>query len=205
MIPVSAYLDEKDRAVFRATVAFLDKRLAEQATINWALRLKPNQKIERAAVEELLIGLGGRGLEEPWATAWRLIEESWSARGNEQGPSTEIYGIQKRLRAGDRSGAIISSIVGLVAPRLKVEPLEFLALACRQETASSKDSGHLLSASLTSGELVDLSVLELADLTDVAFLKALATALESAVNNGLDIGRRLGWGGDWRLYGASAY
>ena len=124
MIPVWAYLDEKDRAVFRATVAFLDKRLAEQATINWALRLKPNQKIERAAVEELLIGLGGRVLEEPWATAWRLIEESWSARGNEQGPSTEIYGIQKRLRAGDRSGAIISSIVGLVAPRLKVEPLE---------------------------------------------------------------------------------
>ena len=124
MIPVSAYLDEKDRAVFRATVAFLDKRLAEQGTINWALRLKPNQKIERAAVEELLIGLGGRVLEEPWATAWRLIEESWSGRGNEQGPSTEIYGIQKRLRAGDRSGALISGIVGLVAPRLKLEPLE---------------------------------------------------------------------------------
>ena len=33
----------------------------------------------------------------------------------------------------------------------------------------------------------------------MAFLKALATALEFAVNNGLDIGRRLGWGGDWRL------
>ena len=81
MIPVWAYLDEKDRAVFRATVAFLDKRLAEPATINWALRLKPNQRIERTAIEELLIGLGGRVPEEPWATAWRLIEESWSARG----------------------------------------------------------------------------------------------------------------------------
>ena len=199
MIPVWAYLDEKDRAAFRATVAFLDKRLAEQATINWALRLKPNQKIERAAVEELLIGLGGRVLEEPWATAWRLIEESWSARGNEQGPSTEIYGIQKRLRAGDRSGAIISSIVGLVAPRLKVEPLESWRWLVVKKPYRPKTPGHLLSASLTSGELVDLNVLELANLTDVAFLKALATALESAVNNGLDIGRRLGWGGDWRL------
>ena len=119
--------------------------------------------------------------------------------GNEQGPSTEIYGIQKRLRAGDRSGAVISSIVGLVAPRLKVEPLESWRWLVGKKPRRPKTPDHLLSASLTSGELVDLDILELADLTDVAFLKALATALESAVNNGLDIGRRLGWGGDWRL------
>ena len=52
---------------------------------------------------------------------------------------------------------------------------------------------HILSADLTSGDLVDLKVLELAKLNDIAFLASLANALEAAVNHGLDIARRLGW------------
>jgi hypothetical protein len=198
--PPWAYLDEQDRAVFRAAVAFLHKRLEDPGTIEWALGLKSTNRIERIAVEELLSGPGGRILDEPWVTAWRLIEESWSARAIEEGPSTAIYGIQARLRAGDHSGAIISAIVSLVAPRLQVEPIGSWRWQFVKKPRRPKTFEQLLSARLSSGHLIDLNVLELGNLADVPFLKALANALEGAVNNGLDIGRRLGWEGQRRLW-----
>src|SRR5258708_6355758 len=200
MIPPWAYLDEQDRAVFRAAVAFLNKRLEDPGTIEWALRLKPTNRIERIAVEELLSGPGGRILNEPWATAWRLIEESWSAGAIEEGPSTAIYGIRARLRAGDRSGAIVSAIVSLVAPRLNVKPIDSWRWQFVKNPPRPKTFEHLMSARLSSGNLVDLNVLELGNLADVPFLKALATALDAAVSHGLDIGRRLGWEGQRRLW-----
>lgn len=200
MIPAWAYLDEQDRATFRATVAFLNKRLADSATVDWALRLKPSQRIERLAIEDLLNHPGGHVLAEPWATAWQLIEESWSTPVIEEGPSTAIYGIQKRLRTGDHSGAIISNIIGLVAPRLKVEPIDSWRWQFIKKPRRPTAFEHLLSAKLTSGNLVDLTLLDLPGLTDMAFLKALGNTLESAINHGLEIARRLGWDGQRRLW-----
>mgnify|MGYP001270275231 CR=1 FL=1 len=200
MIRPWAYLEPQDRDTFRATIAFLRKRLAEQGTIDWALRLKPDQRIERIAIEDLLNGPGAGGLQEPWATAWHLIEESWSSGFSERGDGTAIYGIQKRLRAGDHSGAIVAAIVNLVAPRLKVEPIDTWRWQFIKKPRSPKSFEHLLSASLTSGDLIDLDVLELAKLTDIEFLKSLANALEAAILHGLDIARRLGWDGQRRLW-----
>jgi hypothetical protein len=200
MIPSWSYLDEHDRAVLRATIAFLNNRLADSKTIDWALRLKPADRIQRIAIEDLLSNFSGRKLIEPWAAAWRLIEESWSAGAFEEGSSTAIYEVQERLRAGDRSGAIISAIVNLVAPRLKVEPIDSWRWQFIKKPRHPRTFEDLLSASLTSGHLVDLQVLELGSLADVPFLKALATALEGALNHGLDIGRRLGWDGQRRLW-----
>ncbi|ARQ00925.1 hypothetical protein [Pseudorhodoplanes sinuspersici] len=202
MIPAWAYLNDEDRAAFRAAVAFLNKRLAEQATIDWALSLKRTQRIERLAIEDLLDSPSAINLDEPWATAWRLIEEGWSAPLMEEGASTAIYGIQKRLRAGDRSGAVISNIVGLVAPSLKVEPLDAWRWQLVKKPRHPKTFDQLLHATLTSGDLVDLNVLNIASLTDVAFLRSLGSALEYAVNHGLEIAKRLGWDGQrslWRL------
>lgn len=193
MIPPWAYLDPQGRETFRTVIAFLNKRLAEQGTIDWALKLKPGQRVERIAVEELLTGLGGRDLAEPWASAWRLIEECWSAPQSEERDGTAIYGIQRRLRAGDRSGAAVAAIVDLVAPRLKVEPIDEWRWNYIKKPRKPRTVEHILSASLTSGELIDLNVLELAKLDDVAFLISLANALEAAVSRGLDIARRLGW------------
>lgn len=204
MIPSWTSLNEQDRATFRAAVVFLDKRLSEPATVDWALRLNPSQRVERFALEQLLNSVNEDGLSEPWATAWHLIEESWSSPPIEEGPSTAIYGIQKRLRAGDRSGAIISNIVGLVAPRLKVEPINTWRWQFSKKPRRPTKFEHLLSARLTSGDVVDLTLLGLPDLTDIAFLKTLGSALESAVNQGLEIARRLGWDGQhglWRLGG----
>lgn len=193
MIRPWAYLDPQDRETFRTVIAFLNKRLAEQGTIDWALKLKAGQRVERIAVEELLTGPGARDLAEPWASAWRLIEESWSSPQSEERGGTAIYGIQKRLLAGDRSGAAVAAIVDLVAPRLKVEPIDAWRWNYIKKPRKPKAVEHILSASLTSGELIDLNVLELAKLDDIAFLISLANALESAVSRGIDLARRLGW------------
>lgn len=202
MIPPWAYLDEHDRAAYRTALVFLRGRLADVGIIDWAARLKHTQLVERIAISEILNSRDGYALEEPWASAWRLIEESWSADTNEDGPSTEIYGIQNRLRAGDRSGAIVSAIVQLVAPRLKIEPIASRPGQLIKRPRRPKTFSEVLSTSLTSGELVDLNVLELARLSQVPFLVTLANALESAVSHGLDIARRIGWDGKrqlWRL------
>jgi hypothetical protein len=200
MIPPWAYLGPQERETFRTVIAFLNKRLAEQGTIDWALKLKPGQRIERIAVEDLLTGLGARDLSEPWASAWRLIEESWTAPQSEGRDGTAIYGVQKRLRAGDRSGAAVATIVDLVTPRLKVERIGAWRWDYIKKPRKPKTVEHILSAGLTSGDLIDLNVLELAKLNDIAFLTSLANALEAAVNHGLDIARRLGWDGQRRLW-----
>ena len=200
MIPSLAYFDEQERSVFRAAIAFLTGRLADPSTIEWALRLRPDNRIERIAIENLLDSRDGHILEEPWVTAWRLIEESWSEKLIEKGPSTAIYQIQSRLRAGDRSGAIVSAIVDLVAPRLKVEAVSSSYKQFVKHPRRPTTIRHLLSPGLSSGKLVDLNVLELEKLMDPPFLETLANALESAVGHGLDIGRRIGWDGQSRLW-----
>ncbi len=200
MIQPWAYLAAQDQDTFRAMIAFLHKRLAEQGTIDWALHFKPNQRVERMAVEYLLSGgLGAEPLQEPWATTWRLIEESWSFDLSERDDGT-IYDVQRRLRAGDRSGTVIAAIVNLVAPGLKVEPISSWRWRFVKKPRKPKSFDDLVAASLTSGKLVDLNVLELAKLTDIRFLRSLANALEAAVQQGLDIARRLGWDGQRRLW-----
>ena len=197
-----AYLNEHERTALLATVKFLNKRLTEQGTIDWALGLKPNQRIERIAIRELLNAPGGRVLDEPWRTAWRLIDESWSNSEIEGESSTAIYGIQTRLRSGERSGTIVAAIVKLVAPQLKVTPIDNWRWQSFKKPRRAKTFDDLLSASLTSGDLVDLGVLQLDAQSDLPFLTALANALEAAITHGLDIARRLGWDGQqwsWQL------
>lgn len=106
-----------NRLAFRATTAFLNGRLEERATINWALRLKPNDTIKRLALFDLIDSSDGRKIAEPWRTAWHLIEESWNNPPVEDHASTGAYHAQQRLRAGDRSGSLVAAIVDLVSPR----------------------------------------------------------------------------------------
>ena len=200
MIPSWRTLASHERATCQAAIAFLDKRLAKFDTIEWALRLRPEQRIERTAVAHLVNSPGGPGSDEPWASAWSLILESWSQRLAETNPSAGIYDIQTRLRSGDRSGTIVLAIASLVEPRLKVESINFPLLEFVKKPRYPKMFHHLLSARLTSGYLVDLNILELGQLEEVPFLVALANALEAAVNHGLDTARRIGWDGKWELW-----
>jgi hypothetical protein len=195
MIRHSAHLDKRDVDAFKTILAFLRNRLAEQGTIDWALSLKPWQRIERLAVQDLLTGPGARVLAEPWASAWRLVEESWSKLQLEEPDWFGPIGIQNRLQDGDRSGALVASIVELVAPRLGVEALETWRWNYIKKPPKPKRVEQILSANLTSGDLADLTMLGLPALNDndIAFLKSLANALEVAVKNGLNIAARLGW------------
>jgi hypothetical protein len=184
-------------------LGFLEKRLSEQETVTWASNLNPNQHIERLAIGHLLNSNGSSGLAEPYATAWRLIEESWGQGEVEEGASTAIYGVQERLRAGERSGVLVSMIVSCVAPRLKIESrgAGWQRLVDKKVTRP-KTFDDLISVALTSGDLVDLKVLELDKIKELQFLNALATELDAAVARGLDMGRRIGWDGNtqfWQL------
>ena len=69
-----------DREAFWTAVDFLDGRLAERSTVEWALGLTRERRAERFAITFLLHRQGVVGLGEPWVTVWGLIEESWAPR-----------------------------------------------------------------------------------------------------------------------------
>lgn len=192
MRPRWTNLNELDRAAYRATITFLVDRLEARATVDWALRLKPNDTIKRLALLELIDSPDGRKISEPWRSAWRLIEESWNNPEVDGHTSTGAYDAQHRLRAGDRSGSLITAIVKLVAPRLKIKPFLDPHLHYRKLPRRPKKVEDLFTIGLTSGEIVDPGVLELGGLTDRSFLLSLALGLDAAVVRGLDIARRIG-------------
>ena len=200
MMPRWTNLNDKDRAAFLAIASFLTGRLEERATIDWALRLKANETLKRLAVSNQIDNPEGRRISEPWRSAWRLIEESWSNQTIEDHASTGVYQAQHRLNAGDRSGALVASIVKLVAPRLEIEPLSDMHLYYQKPSKRPKKVGDLFSVSLRGGKIVDPVTLGLGNLTDRSFLLSLAVALDAAVTNGLDIARRIGWDCERRLW-----
>lgn len=193
MIRQRTSIEHQDREAFRSASVFLEKRLAEQGTLDWALRLEPTQHIERIALENLLHHPGAEALDEPWASAWRLVEESWSNGSPNERGGMAIFDVQRRLRTGDRSGAAIAAIVNLVRPQLLVVPIETRRWSYSRKPGKPKVIGDVLSARLTSGDLIDLNVLELSQLDNATFLTSLASSLEAAVINGLDIAHRVGW------------
>lgn len=182
-------LNKSDLGVYRTTFDFLVGRLEEPETVGWGLRLNPLDEIRRIVVLDLL----DRGkISEPWQTAWRLIEESWNNPTVEDHASVGVYDAKHRLRAGDRSGSLVTAIVDCVAPKLKVEPFSRLDLHFRKPPKRVKKIEDIFSASLSSGEIIDPSLLDLETLTDRFFLFSLALALDTAVSNGLEIARRIG-------------
>jgi hypothetical protein len=181
-------LDERERNVYQAVCSFLEGRLGEQVTIDWALGLKPNDEIERFALLYLLDSTAGRVIGEPWRSAWRLIEESWNKPPVDEHNPKE-HSIKERLRGGDRSGTIIARIVELVEARLQVWPPH----PKRNPRKKPKRVEDLVSTGLTSGKSFDPALLD--SVADAHFLRSLASALDFAVTNGLDIARRIGWDG----------
>ena len=206
VIPSWRTLGDDDRGAFWSAVDFLKSRLAEPDTVEWALRLRHDQRIERMAISHLLDSTIGPVLEElqeqPWVVAWRLIQESWSQESIEEHHSVHVFDIGLRLHAGDRSGPVVTAIVSLVAPRLKVEPIDSFTWSFIKKPRRPRTLRHLLSASLTSGRLLNLDDLGLSKLKDTSFLVTLANALDASVSHGLDMARRIGWDGAsdlWQL------
>ena len=195
-------LNEAEQEAVRATKAFLNGRLEDQATVDWALRPGSYDNVKRLAILDLIDSSEGRRITEPWRSAWRLLEESWNHASAEKRNSPNIYDVQDRLRTGDRSGSLVAAIVALVAPRLGIKPFFKSDLPVLKRSVRPQKAKDLFSMFLTSGNVVDPGLLELEHLADVSFLVSLAHALDSAVINGLDVAKRCGWSGEgslWRL------
>ena len=186
-------LNAKDQATVRSTVAFLEGRLEEKETIEWALSLDPDNILKRRAILHLLNPPKGISLREPWRSAWRLIEEFWDAPVPDFYGRLGVYNVQGRLRSGERSGALVAAMVDLVAPRLSIEAYGKWQLQFRKFPKRPKKFHDLFQARLTSGKIVDPAFLELKELTEREFLISLANALDAAVIRGQDIARRIGW------------
>ena len=200
-----AGLSESERDRVLVAKAFLTNRFSERDTIDWALRLKPDRHAERFAINDLLSGRPVPTLKEPFATAWRLLEESWANPGTDKHPASAVNDVRRRLRDNERSGALVQEIANLVAPRLEVEPVEHPPWWPVSRPRRPKRFQDLLTARLTSisihrdfgsrGENIGL-----AELDDMVFLTALASALISAVDRGIHIATRL-HGDDEDLWG----
>ena len=180
----------------RTAVMFLEGRLQKKETVEWALRFAPGDVVRRRAILELLSRPEGTDLREPWRSTWRLIEESWNE------PIVDRYGIQPvriqdRIRSGERSGALVSAIVDLVAPRLKVEKCQSWHEKFYGLSESPKTIRDLLLATITSGDEIHSTSRQLAgaltQLDEGDFLLSLANELNAAILRGLGIARRIKW------------
>jgi hypothetical protein len=185
-------LESQDQAAYRAVIAFLEGRLRERATIDWALQLRTWQTVQRVAVLDLIEQTNPKDLGEPWLSAWSLIQATWEATPPVDA-AVAAYGVRRRLSSDDRTGLVIAQTIELVKPRLEVRSLSKSDLQLRPRPSRPKTVSDLLTASLTSGEVFDPAVLELSTINEHAFMSALASGLESAVMTGLDLARRLGW------------
>ena len=185
-------LNEADRTTLETMVEFLRGRLEEKETIDWALAPDPDGYLKRWAILQLLARKEQANLGEPWRSAWRLIEEFWDHSIDHHSLSMGRYQVQKRLRSGERSGALVSAIVDLVAPRLSIEPYSTRHLELLKLPKKPRKPSDLFDIGLTSGETIGAEFLGLEQMDDGEFIVSLANALEAAVQRGLDTARRIG-------------
>ena len=146
-------LNEKEYFEFRAIVAFLNGRLEERASIDWALKLRPDDTVKRLALL-FIINKDGENIKDPWRSAWHLIEESLSNPANHDNDLSGAN-IHRRLKDGDRSGSIITAITENVAPRLKVKPFSDFELRYQKPSIHPKRVEELFRISVKSGNRVD--------------------------------------------------
>lgn len=176
--------------------AFLAGRLFEQDTLNWAIRLPRGAVGQRAAVIDALVRAEGT-LKEPWSSAWRLLEESWSTDVSVDA-DRDKYQVANRIAAGERSGSLVRAIADLVRPYLEVLP----AAAQGSARGRAQSMHELLRAQISSGALVDPHELHVSSVQHKQFLTELCHELEFAVSRTYSLAERVfGTGGAhlWRL------
>lgn len=194
----SVTLSEPDRHRLRLNIAFLNKRLQEPATVDWAITSATGDPVKRLAIQTLL-DHPASALREPWLTGWRLIQEYWRDSLTEDADMS-AFRIHQRMTEGERSGLLVTDLVRLVAPRLEVEAFSKVNNYGRVIPRTPRTVQHLFHARLASSPLRNPAELGLAAVDDTAFLRSVALALEASVNDGLELARRLGWQGALRRW-----
>jgi hypothetical protein len=197
-------LKSPDLVAYRATMAFLNGRLEQRETVEWALRLKTSDAVKRAAILDLIdsSSLAQKTISEPWLSAWRLIQESWENSQIDDRSSSQVYDIRQRLKHGERSQILIGAIIQLVSARITVGFIPEWHSEIRKLPKRPRKVDQLISVGLTSGEIVNPQELGLSQIKDLDFLMPLAHALDAAVVAGLDAAHRIGWDekrSPWRI------
>ncbi len=186
-------LNARDQGTVGSTAAFLESRLEEKGTIEWALRLGSNDIVKRIATLWLLNRKEGIALREPWRSAWRIIEESWNHPTVRYDLRRNEYIVKDRLSSGERSDSLVSAIVDLVAPRLVLKSYGTRERELYKIPKRPRTFHHLFRSSLSCGKTIDPSFLGLDRLMDGEFILSLANALDAAVVRGLNLARGIGW------------
>ena len=170
-------------------VTFLENRLEEKETIEWALDPGSIAEQKQRAILRLLNPPWEFSLREPWHSAWQLIQESWQGETDDR-DKMPLAKIKQRLASGDRSEALISAIVKFVTPRLAVEPYENWERQIYKIPHRTKSFRHLFRVKLVSVPLVNPISLGMQTITESKFLESLAYGLDSVISRGLDICNR---------------
>lgn len=188
-----AHLAIEEVEPFNLAVSFLEGRLSERTTVEWALRQGPKERTQRLAVLFVLDHPRSRELKEPWLSTWRYIEEAWGNENADEDLSHLEYDIASRIKSGEASGSLISLIVRRVRPHLNVGPLSKIDLSIRKVPKKPRNVRDLLSLGITSGRVLNPDDLGLRKVTAAGFLEELAHELEACVAKGVDICVRIGW------------
>lgn len=192
---------EAHNRIFRITLAFIDSRLEDRQTVNWALGLGPSESAQRAAVLSA-INQFRRVLSEPWGAAWRAIEEAWGDDIDEDSQSIDDFQLSERLKGGERSGALVRAIVDLLKPGLHVTPNSEQNMPGGRKCVAPKSIHDLIFVRLSSGKVVDPSEFGIETVLEVGFLEELAHCLDASVLRGIHVIDRVFAGFDgveWRL------
>lgn len=192
---------EAHHRVFLTTLAFIDSRLEDRQTVNWALGLEPSESAQKAAILSA-INQPQRVLSEPWRAAWRAIEEAWGDDIDEDRQSMDEFLLSERLKSGERSGALVRAIVNMLKPGLHVTPSSALNKPGVRKGAAPKSVHDLISVRLSSGKVVDPSEFGIETVSEVGFLEELAHGLDAEVIRGIQAIDRVLAGANsanWRL------
>ena len=178
-------------------------RLEEEVTITWARGLLVADRSSRRGLQRLLSRRANweERLPEPWSTAWQLVEESWRPlRCHDRDEAMAgIWEIKQRLERGDRSLALTEKMAEFVAPWVRLEDPEAPLGVRGVEIPAAPAWGQLFRAELRSVDVSELHHIDLNVVSEVEFLSFLVGRLETAVRWGLDLGRFIGWEGDFRF------
>ena len=182
----------RDKANYEITCAFLKSRLADSDAVHWAAtldrHLDPGDlSVIRRAIGELL---DRHEVTEPWSSAWRWIQDSWSARHRRN--ALDAHRATDRFRTGDRSMNLVDAIARLVEPPLLVEPAGPYLGRHRPKTASD-----LLWIHFGEVDFVGRSHFDFAGIDDPHFLLSLCHQLDRHLSQAIETARRLhgtqGW------------
>lgn len=203
----------RDEAYAEITNAFLGSRLTDSDAVHWATTLNrhsdpgdlydsdavhwatiPYRKLDpsdlsviRRAIGELL---DRNEIPEPWSSAWRWIQDSWSARSKRN--ALDAHQAADRFRAGDRSANLVDAVARLVEPPLLVEPA-WPQLGRRKP----KTAADLLSIHFGEVDFVGRDNFDFDDIDDPDFLIALCHGLDRQLSQAVDTARRLHGEQDW--------